>query len=40
MDKAVFRFEDENHVVARWTWYQEGRERWLEEIRLSREPGS
>jgi hypothetical protein len=38
MDKAVFRFEDDNHVITRWTWYQEGKERWLEEIRLTREP--
>jgi len=36
MDRAVFRFEDADHVTARWTWYQEGREKWLEEIRLTR----
>ena len=36
MDQAVFRFEDDDHVVARWTWYQAGQERWLEEIRLTR----
>lgn len=27
MDKAVFVFEDENHVTTRWTWYQDGGER-------------
>ena len=37
MDKAVFRFEDSDHVITRWTWYQEGKERWLEEIRLTRQ---
>lgn len=36
MDKAVLRFEDDDHVLARWTWYQDGQERWLEEIRLTR----
>ena len=38
MDKAVFLFEDADHVTSRWTWYQEGKERWLEEIRLVRKP--
>ncbi len=36
MDAAVFRFEDADHVTTRWTWYQDGKERWLEEIRLTR----
>ena len=36
MDKAVFRFEDDDHVVVRWTWYQDGQDRWLEGIRLTR----
>ena len=36
MDKAVFRFEDADRVTARWTWYQDGRESWMEEIRLNR----
>ena len=36
MDRAVFRFEDADHVTARWTWYADGQERWLEEIRLTR----
>ena len=25
MDKAVFRFEDADHMTTRWTWYQDGR---------------
>ncbi|HEY7575412.1 MAG TPA: hypothetical protein VIB08_09640 [Thermoanaerobaculia bacterium] len=36
MDKATFRFEDADHVTTRWTWYQNGQERWLEEIKLTR----
>lgn len=36
MDKAVFRFIDENHVTSRWTWYQNGKESWMEEISLER----
>ncbi len=36
MDKATFRFDDADHVTTRWTWYQDGAEKWLEEIRLER----
>ena len=36
MDKALFRFEDPDHVTTRWTWYQNGAEQWMEEIRLER----
>jgi GH24 family phage-related lysozyme (muramidase) len=36
MDGAVFRFEDADHVVARWSWYENGSERWMEEIRMVR----
>ncbi len=36
MDKAVFRFIDDNHTTSQWTWYQDGRERWMEEIQLER----
>ena len=36
MDKAFYRFEDADHVTSRWTWYQDGTEKWLEEIRLVR----
>lgn len=38
MDKAVFQFLDDNHVTSRWTWYQDGKENWMEEIRLERVP--
>ena len=36
MDKAVFRFLDDDHLTTRWTWYQDGRESWMEEITLER----
>jgi hypothetical protein len=36
MDKVVFRFLDEDHFTAQWTWYQDGQEKWLEEIRYNR----
>ena len=36
MDSAVFCFVDADHVTTRWTWYQDGIERWMEEIRLTR----
>jgi len=38
MDKAVFTFETDDRVVSRWTWYQDGQERWLEEIVQTRRP--
>jgi len=36
MDKAVFRFKDENSFSSQWTWYQEGKESWMEEILYER----
>ncbi len=38
MDKAVFHFLDEAHLTSQWTWYQDGKENWMEEIRLERVP--
>ncbi|MGH7495117.1 MAG: hypothetical protein ACREOO_22325 [bacterium] len=38
MDKAVFRFADENNFTTQWTWYQNGKESWMEEIRMARQP--
>ena len=38
MDRAVFTFEAEDRVRSRWTWYQDGKERWLEEIVQTRKP--
>jgi hypothetical protein len=36
MDRAVYRFRDDGAVTTRWTWYEKGQERWMEEIVLSR----
>lgn len=38
MDKAVFRFADDDHFSSQWTWYQDGRENWMEEIKCDRQP--
>ncbi len=38
MDKVVFRFVDDNHMTSQWTWYQDGKESWMEEISLERKP--
>ena len=38
MDKAVFRFVDDDHFTTQWTWYQSGKENWMEEIRMERQP--
>ena len=36
MDKAVYHFEDDDRFTSRWTWYQDGKEKWMEEIRYRR----
>jgi hypothetical protein len=36
MDKVVFHLADPNHFSSRWTWYQNGQERWLEDISYER----
>lgn len=36
MDKVVFNFLDNNHFTAQWTWYENGKEQWLEEIDYKR----
>ena len=38
MDKAVFVFEAQDRVRSRWTWYQDGQEKWFEEILQTRRP--
>ena len=38
MDQAVLRFLDGDHFTSRWTWYQDGAERWLETIEYRRLP--
>jgi hypothetical protein len=36
MDKVIYRFVDDDHFTSRWTWYQDGEERWMEEISYTR----
>jgi hypothetical protein len=36
MDKAMFRFESDDRFTTKWTWYQNGQERWMEEIVYTR----
>lgn len=38
MDKLVVRFRDRDHYSTRWTWYQDGKETWLEDIHYERVP--
>ena len=38
MDKAVFTFEAPGRVTSRWTWYENGKEKWFEEIVQTRRP--
>lgn len=32
MDKVVFRFAGPDRFTSQWTWYQDGKENWMEEI--------
>jgi hypothetical protein len=36
MDKVWIRFDDSRHFTERWTWYQDGKESWMEEIQYER----
>ena len=36
MDKVVFNLIDANSFTSKWTWYQQGKEQWLEEIKYER----
>lgn len=36
MDKALYRLIDEDHFSTQWTWYEEGAERWMEEVVFER----
>lgn len=36
MDRVVFRFRDPNRFSSQWTWFQNGEERWMEEIAYQR----
>jgi hypothetical protein len=32
MDKVLIKLTDKDHFSSRWTWYQDGKEKWLEDI--------
>lgn len=36
MDKVVLNFIDDEHFTSKWTWYQNAKETWLEEIKYER----
>lgn len=36
MDSAVYRFLEDGRLLSRWTWYENGEERWLENIEAVR----
>lgn len=36
MDRAVFEFQDHTRFTSRWTWYQDGQEKWMEDITYTR----
>ncbi len=36
MDKAVYKFVDDDRFTTRWTWYQDGKESWMEEVEYRR----
>ncbi len=36
MDKVVINFIDDGHFTSQWTWFQQGSEKWLEEIKYER----
>lgn len=39
MDKVVYTFSADDSFTSRWTWYQDGKEKWLEEIEHRRVKG-
>ena len=40
MDKVVFRFASPDSFSSQWTWYQDGKESWMEEIHYVRATAS
>lgn len=32
MHSAIVQFRDDDHFSSRWTWFQDGKESWMEEI--------
>jgi hypothetical protein len=37
MDQAIIRFEGPDRLTSRWTWYENGTEKWFEEIVQTRQ---
>ncbi len=40
MDHVIYEFVSDDLVKAKWSWYQNGQESWMEEIELRRKPKS
>lgn len=36
MDRVVMTFVDDDHFTSQWTWYQDGKEKWMEKIEYVR----
>jgi hypothetical protein len=36
MDSAFFEFRADRTVLTKWTWYQDGKEQWMEDIVMTR----
>ena len=36
MDSAVFTLTDDDHFTTRWSWYQDGKEKWSERLTYTR----
>jgi hypothetical protein len=36
MDKAVFTFTGPDSYTTKWTWYEKGKEQWMEEVKCER----
>ncbi|MCH8979523.1 MAG: hypothetical protein IH945_09830 [Armatimonadetes bacterium] len=39
MDSAIYDFVDDDTFRSKWTWYQDGKETWMESFTLRRQKG-
>jgi len=39
MDSCVLTFKDDSTFTCRWTWYRDGKEKWMEEVICTRVDG-
>ncbi len=37
MDQVVYKFDSDGTFTSQWTWYQDGEQSWMEEIRMTRD---